>query len=318
MARKSFGIKYVECYRLYIMKIIELNKTNKKSHFTATIGIFDGLHKGHKKILEELKQKEPNIVLTFYKHPRNIKTLQSLAERLKTIKEIGINKAVVFTNKDKIMDMAAVQFIENIVKNLNIESLIVGSDSRMGRNRESGIKDLNEICKNNKIKLTVIDVICDHGKKLSSTDIRDYVEHGNVPKAASMLGHSLELHGIVVKGKGNGEKLGFRTANIQINSLRTLPDHGIYISRTHLDTATFPSVTFIGTSPTIHKDPVTIQNPLVETHIINFEKDLYGKKIHIELIEKIRDIKRFASLAELSNAIAKDVEQAVKRLHSYK
>ena len=300
------------------MKILELNKTNNEKTFTATIGIFDGLHKGHKRILEELKQKEPNLVLTFYKHPRNIKTLQSLAERLRTIKESGINRAVVFTSKDKIMWMHTEQFIKDIVSKLNIKTIVVGSDSRMGKNREDGIKDLHEICKKNKIQLTVIDVVCDHGKKLSSTDIRGYVEHGDVPKATSLLGHSLELHGVVVKGKGNGAKIGFRTANIQVNSLRTLPDHGIYVSKTRMDIGTFPSVTFIGTSPTIHKNSVTTQNPLVETHIINFEKDLYGKKIHIELVEKIRDIKKFSSLAELSNAITKDVEQAVKRLHSYK
>jgi len=300
------------------MKIIKLNETNNKSPWTATIGIFDGLHKGHKKLLEILKQHEPSIVLTFYKHPRNIKTLQSLAERLRTIKELGINSAAIFTDKDKIMGMPTEFFIRNIVKKLNIEALVVGSDSRMGKNREDGINELKKICEQNKIALTVIDVVCDHGKKLSSTDIRDYVEHGDVPKAISLLGHSLELNGIVVKGKGNGAKLGFRTANIQLNPLRTLPDHGIYVSRTHLRTGIFPSVTFIGESPTIYKDHVTIQNPLVETHLINFEQYLYGQKIHIELIEKIRDVKKFSSLAELSKAISKDVEQAVKRLHSYK
>ena len=318
MARKSFGIKYVECYRLYRMKILELNKVNSKNPITATIGIFDGLHKGHQKILEELKQNKPNAVLTFYKHPRNIKTLQPFAERLRTIKKAGINTVVIFTSKDKIMGMTTERFIGDIIKKLNIKTLVVGSDSRMGRNRESGTTDLKAICENNNITLTVIDVVCDHGKKLSSTDIRGYVEHGDVPKATSLLGHSFELNGVVVKGKGNGEKIGFRTANIQLSSLRTLPDHGIYVSRTHLDLGTFPSVTFIGTSPTIHLNSVTMQNPLVETHIIGFEQDLYGKKMHVELIEKIRDIKKFANLIELSNAIAKDVELAVKRLHSYK
>ena len=112
MARKSFGINYAECYRLYEMKILQLNKTNKKNPLIAAIGIFDGLHKGHKKILEELKQQTPNAVLTFYKHPRNIKTLQPLAERLRVIKEFGINKAIVFTSKDKIMEMPTEQFIE--------------------------------------------------------------------------------------------------------------------------------------------------------------------------------------------------------------
>lgn len=299
------------------MKILELNKSVKTNPFTATVGIFDGLHKGHKKIFQELKQNSPNVVLTFYKHPRNIKTLQSIAERLRIFKEFGINKVVVFTNKDKIMGMPTEQFIEDIIKTLNIETIIVGSDSRMGKNRESGTTDLKKICDKNKINLKIIDVVCDHGKKLSSTDIRALVEHGEVPKAVSLLGHSLELQGIVVKGKGNGEKIGFRTANIQISSSRTLPDYGIYVSRTHLDKEIFSSVTFIGTSPTIHENSVIIQNPLIETHLINFDKNIYGKKIHIELIEKIRDIKRFPNLVELSNAIAKDIDQAVKRLHSY-
>jgi len=295
------------------MKIIELNKANKNGPITATIGIFDGLHKGHKKVLGELRHKGNSAVMTFYRHPRSIKTLQSLSDRLKNFKTLGINEAIVFANSDGILEMTASDFIKNIVVRLNINNIVIGSDFRLGRNRETNAENLKGICKKYGIGLTIIDVVYDEGKKLSSTSIRDYVEHGDVPKAVSLLGHDLELHGIVVKGKGNGEKIGFRTANIKLNVERTLPDHGIYITRTHISGIIYPSVTFIGSSPTIHKDHHYSENPLIETHIIDFNKDIYGQKICIELIEKIREIKKFPTFTELSEAIAEDIKLAVKK-----
>jgi riboflavin kinase/FMN adenylyltransferase len=290
------------------MKIIEFNKANKNGPITAAIGIFDGLHKGHKKVLEELRQKGHSAV----------KTLQSLSDRLRNFRALGINDVIVFTGSDGILGMTASDFIKNIVVDLNIEHIVVGNDFRMGRNRESDAESLKGICKKYGIGLTIVDVVYDDGKKLSSTSIRDYVEHGDVPKAISLLGHDLELHGIVVKGKGNGAKIGFRTANIKLNSSRTLPDHGIYITRTHINGVPYPSVTFIGESPTIHKDHHYGETPLVETYLIDFNRDIYGQKIFIELIEKIREIKKFPNLIELSEAITEDVKLAVKRLHSYK
>jgi len=300
------------------MKIIELNKTNKSFPVTAAIGVFDGLHKGHKKVLESIKDKEPSAVLTFYRHPRNIRTLQSLSYRLRNFRNFGINKVVVFMNRDGIINMSAGDFVENVIKKLKIGKLVVGSDFRMGHNRDCGINELKDICKKNSVELSVIEVVRDEGKKLSSTDIRNYVEHGDVPKAISLLGHDLDLHGIVVKGKGNGGKIGFKTANIKLSSSRTLPDDGIYVTRTHINGKAHPSVTFIGESPTIHREHTNTQLPAVETHIIDFDLDIYGQKISIDLLEKIRDIKKFPDLNELSMAISKDIKYAVKRLHSYK
>ncbi len=301
------------------MKILQLNKPNHNGPITASIGIFDGLHKGHKKVLTELlKNKNNSAVITFQKHPRGIKTLQSLSDRLRNFKALGINQAIIFSSNDGILEMTATEFLQNIIVKLNIVNLVIGNDFRMGHNRDTDTGSLDELCKKNGIGLTVIDVVYDGDKKLSSTRIRDYVEHGNVPKAISLLGHDLEIHGVVVKGKGNGAKIGFRTANIKLNTSRTLPDHGIYVTRTHINGEIFPSVTFIGNSPSIHKDTLKMGEPLVETHLIDFNKDIYGQKIQIELIEKIRDIIKFDNTEELSRAIAQDVSSAVKRLHSYK
>ena len=299
------------------MKIIELNKTNKNNSITAAIGIFDGFHKGHNKILNEIKERSPNAVLTFYKHPRKIKVLQSFSERLRKLRAFGINKVVVFTPRDRIMEMTASDFIRTVITKLDIKHIVIGSDFRFGHNRESNTDDLKGLCKKYNIELTIIDVIYDEGKKLSSTDIRSYVEKGDVKKAALLLGHNIELRGTVVKGKGNGAKIGFRTANIRPNYSRVLPGPGIYISIAKINNNKYHSVTFIGESPTIHKDHGHHQNTIIETHLINFEGDLYGLTISVELFEKLRDIKKFPTLEELKMAIAEDVKLAVKRLHSY-
>lgn len=297
------------------MKKIILNEYRSKDQLSASIGIFDGMHKGHRKILAELKDKTPSAVITFYRHPRKIKTLESFSERLRDLKKLGINIVFAITEKDKIMEMSADDFIEKIVLKLNIKSIVIGSDFRLGKDRQTDAKEFNRVCEKYGITLTIVEVLCNMGKKLSSTDIRKYLEDGDIKNVAELLGEYPEINGVVIKGKGNGAKLGFKTANIRPSLAKTIPSSGVYLSITKLDGVSYSSVSFIGVSPTIYSDGAS--GTLFETHIIDFNKDIRDKKIKVLLLEKLRNVEKFKSLKELSFAIDKDIQLAVKTLHSY-
>ncbi|MFH1223829.1 MAG: riboflavin kinase, partial [Pseudomonadota bacterium] len=231
--------------------------------YTAAIGIFDGFHNGHKKILKRLKTFKPNMVMTFRIHPRHVKTLIPFSERLKILKCIGISRICVFTPKDKILGLSAEKFIRRMLEKLNIGKVIIGSDLRLGHNRRTNAKKFKELCSKHDIDVEIVHVLTEHGKKLSSSDIRKLISKGKIEAANKLLGHNFYINGSVVKGKGAGSKLGFKTANMIPEKNQLIPMVGVYRTNTMLNGKIRKSFTYIGTSPTLKvKRPITI-----ETHI---------------------------------------------------
>jgi riboflavin kinase / FMN adenylyltransferase len=271
--------------------------------YSAAIGIFDGFHNGHKKILKRLSRFKPNMVMTFRIHPRHVKTLIPFSERLRVLKCIGIGRIHVFTPKDKIIGLSAEEFIKDTLKKLKIKRVIIGSDFKLGHHRRTNAKHFKKMCAKYDIDVEIVHVLTEHGKKLSSSDIRKFLLNGKIEAANSLLGHSFYISGSVVKGKGVGGRLGFKTANIIPEKNQLTPMSGVYKTKTLLNGKTRKSFTYIGKSPTLKtKKPLTI-----ETHIPGIRASLNGKKITVIFLKRLRGDIKFRSQKELIKAIARDV-----------
>jgi len=290
------------------VKTIELNRSIKSAEsgsttVTAAIGIFDGFHRGHKKILKSLTTFKPNCVLTFYTHPRKVNLLTPFSERLRILKTFGVQRACVFMKSDDILRLTAEEFVHKILKELNVTRVIVGSDFKLGHDRMTDALSFVKICSNNDIDVELIDVVLDHGKKLSSSDVRNLILKGDVERSNELLGHDFYINGIVAKGKGIGVKLGFRTANVVPRSHQVIPSNGVYLTSTVVDGHRHKSFTYIGTSPTTN-----IGNKIIiETHIPGIEMSFYGKNMKILFVKRLRDEVRFNSYEELIKAIDNDI-----------
>jgi len=291
-----------------LMKVVNLNPsiTKDSNGLTISIGVFDGIHLGHKKILNKLLRFCPCGVLTFYRHPRSgVRLLQTFCERLRLFKEMGINKVFVVSKKDNLFSLSAEQFVTEIIEPLNIKRIIVGTDFRLGHNRDTDVNEFEKICKKHDISVDKVDMVLEgHNKKLSSTEIREKVLEGKMKEVSSLLGRPFAVKGFVVKGAGLGAKIGFSTANITPHpTKKVVPANSVYITRTNIKDITYPSITYVGTNPTLKGGKYYS----IETHIPGFTDDLHGKVIEVEFLSKTRSEIKFNSVSELIEAIKKDI-----------
>ncbi len=290
------------------MKIYELNKAETNNLSAISIGVFDGVHLGHQKILNKLISSGPCGVITFYKHPRTgIRLIQTFAQRLNYFRKIGINKVFAVSKRDKILSLSAEQFIRDIIVPMKIKKVIVGSDFRLGHNRDTDVDLFKEICLKYNITVEKIDVVLEgHQHKLSSTEIRDKISIGEIESANSLLGHPFCIKGFVVKGAGLGAKIGFSTANIIPHPTKqVVPANGVYRTQTIIDGRSYKSMTYVGTNPTLKEGKYYS----IETHIPGFSEYLHGQVIEVEFISKTRNEIKFNSVNELIDAIKKDIEE---------
>lgn len=282
-----------------------------------SIGSYDGVHLGHQSILSLLNKYSieyslKSVVFCFSIPPKlylnsNISNnlITTLDERYKLIKLYGINKIEFIKFNDVIKNLSAEDFFKKyIFKKYEPRYMVVGKDFSVGHNREGNLKWLYDFAIKNSIDLRVIDFINYKGHKISSTIIRHYLHSGNIKDANICLGREYFLSGIVIKGSGVGKKIGFPTANLKIDCLKILP-HGVYAVNVSLDGKKYMGVANIGRRPTLK----TLNNKIIcEVHILNFNKNIYGKKINVFFVEKIRDEKKFVSIDDLIKQIKKDIK----------
>jgi riboflavin kinase / FMN adenylyltransferase len=278
------------------MKVFNLNpmSTKDSNGLTISIGVFDGIHLGHQKILKKLITSCPCGVLTFYKHPRSgVRLLQPFCERLRIFRQIGINKVFVVSKRDNLFSLSAEQFVTQVIKPLNIKKIIVGTDFRLGHNRDTDVNEFERICMRHDISVDKVDMVLEgHNKKLSSTEIREQVLEGKVKEVGTLIGRPFAIKGFVVRGAGLGAKLGFSTANITPHPTKqVVPANGVYMTQN------------VGTNPTLKEGKYYS----IETHIPGFTDDLHGKVIEVEFLSKTRDEMKFNSVSELIEAIKKDI-----------
>ena len=292
-----------------------------KAHPTAiTIGTFDGVHIGHRKILERLINNAKvlelkSTVLTFFPHPRmvlqkdvSIRLLNTIDEKIKILEEIGIDYLIVHPFTKEFSRLSATQFVRDILVNdLKTKKIIIGYDHRFGRNRNANINDLMAF--GNALEFDVEEISAQEidDVSVSSTKIRKALEEGDMKTANLYLGYKYMLTGTVVKGKGLGRKLNFPTANISIpEEYKLIPKNGVYVVSSIMDNKTVYGMMNIGFNPTVDGKKQSI-----EINFFDFDQDLYGKKIQIDIIDRIRDEQKFASVDALKIQLKKDRETSL-------
>ena len=298
------------------MKIKTAKDYKLLSNSVVTIGTFDGVHVGHKKIIKRLVKiaKEEHlqaVVLTFFPHPRmvvqkdtDIKMLNTIDEKNKLMEAEGIDHLVVKKFTKEFSRLSAQDYVRDIlVETLHVKHIIIGYDHHFGRNRTANINDLKAFGEIFNFKVTEISAKEIDEVTVSSTKIRKALLEGDIKTANTFLGYNFMLTGIVVKGKGLGKKLDYPTANIHIEeSYKLIPKNGVYVVKAIIEDVIVFGMMNIGTNPTVNGKVQSI-----EVHFFNFSKDIYKLKLEIEILERLRDEQKFDSLDDLKNQLAKDL-----------
>jgi len=285
-----------------------------------TLGTFDGVHIGHKKILERITQNTENgkyesLVLTFFPHPRmvlqeksEIKLLNTIAEKSKLLEETGIENLVIHPFNESFSRLTAEEFVHSIlVDQFHIQKIIIGHDHRFGRNRTANIDDLIAFGAEYGFEVEQISAQEIQDVSVSSTKIRKALDEGNITLANNYLGYAYFLSGEVVKGKQLGRTIGFPTANIQIEEdYKKIPKNGVYIVKTFIDNKAIFGMMNIGFNPTVNGQKQTI-----EVNLFDFNADIYGQKLEISLLEYIREEQKFGSVDLLKEQLNQDKKTAL-------
>ena len=301
------------------------SKLPKSDGRVITLGSFDGLHLGHQKVVNEVV-KVANLdnltpgLLSFYPHPsvrlkraNNIPQITSLYQRINLLSCLGIKELFLLNFTTEVSNISWQQFCDQIlIQALNVKHLIIGADARIGKEAKGNSNNIPEYLTSRNIKVTVCTLDCDPvGAKYSSRHIRQFVSQGDLSQAKASLGRNFQLFGRVVKGRQLGSKLGFPTANIHYSDM-IIPPNGVYAVKVALDDKFHFGVMNIGVRPTVSKIASDVRVP--EVHLLDFSSNIYGKKIQIEFIKKIRDEQKFDSVDQLKDQIKFDCNTARKLL----
>jgi riboflavin kinase/FMN adenylyltransferase len=303
-----------------------------RDHAVLTIGNFDGIHLGHRRIIEAVLEESkrtggPACVYTFRPHPQEVlrpgtrvKLLTHYDEKIRILESLGLDVVVEEPFSQEFFTLSATEFFEKvIVRGFKAVSLFVGHDFAFGKNREGNIDLLRRLCAEKGIRLTVVPAEEFGGGIVSSTRIRDLLGEGRVAEAARLMDRFFFYRGVVVKGDQRGRLLGFPTANLKLENKLALP-HGVYATWAILDRGgrggdKIPSVTNVGVRPTFTERALAegLLPVVVECHLILPEGeaiDLYGETLEVRFVDRFRDERKFASFDELKAQIALDKEQA--------
>lgn len=294
----------------------ELAPVNTPQGFAVTIGVFDGVHLGHQHLFQQLKQAAREhgcgtAVVTFRNHPdmvlhtkSPVRYLTTLEERVRLLQKQGIDLVVPITFDKDLSRLRAREFVALLQERLRLRCLVVGPDFALGHRREGDIAALQAIGKEQGFRVDIAEPLVLLGQVVSSTAIRQALAEGEVELAASMLGRPFGLEGAVGRGAGRGQGLGFPTANLELDADLALPRYGIYATWTEVNNTRLPSATSVGVRPTFDGSRC-----LVETHILDFQGDLYRRRIRLEFVRRLRDEIRFDSVEALVRQMREDVNQ---------
>ena len=295
----------------------ELAKVKPQKEMLLTIGVFDGVHLGHQRLLARLRDEARRKswlsgVVTFSSHPEVVLSkgnellwLDDLETRVSLLRDAGVDVVVTLPFSSELAQLSAREFVQLLKDCLKMRGLIVGPDFALGKDREGDVDKLRLLGKKMGFSFEVIPATVLDGQVVSSSAIRQALSQGDMRMVEKLTGRLFSLSGQVVTGDGRGRTLGFPTANLEMSAEQALPGDGVYATIAHVDHQLMPSVTNIGVRPTFEGS-----KHLVETYIFDYEGELIGQKFTIDLVDKIRDEKRFDTVEQLKAQIKKDIEQA--------
>ena len=307
------------------MKIFHsINDFRSTKKTIITLGTFDGVHIGHKKILEKVLQNTgdgqyESLVLTFFPHPRmvlqgdsDIKLLNTINEKIDLLQEIGIENLVIHPFDETFSRLTAEEFVKTIlVDRFQVQKIIIGYDHRFGRNRTANINDLIAFGEQYDFEVEQISVQEINEISVSSTKIRNALLEGNMTLANDYLGYNYFLTGEVVKGKQLGRTINFPTANLKIQeNYKLIPQNGVYIVKSVINEQTVFGMMNIGFNPTVNG-----QNQTIEIHYFDFDADLYHQKIRVSILQRIRSEQKFESVNLLKAQLETDKQMAISYLN---
>lgn len=298
----------------------KINLSNyKESRFPTAValGNFDGIHIGHRSLIESMVEESKRLnlkpsLLLFSNHTRSLvdkhtpKSITSLEQKLEILEGLGVELVYIMEFDKDIRGLSPADFVEKIlIDKMNTELIVVGFDYRFGYKASGDTEDLEKLSKKFNYKLKVIHPIKDGDTVVSSSKIRELIREGRVEEAESFLGRPYSIQGKVIPGESRGSKLGFPTANIDLTHNYVLPKTGVYYSQTKFDGKTYKSATDIGYNPTFNGNE-TIK---IETYILDFKGDIYGKTIEISFKKFLRDDIKFNNVNDLISQMEADVKE---------
>mgnify|MGYP001257213245 CR=1 FL=1 len=298
--------------------IDELKKYKGLKNSTVTIGVFDGVHLGHQNLISQVVKEANNdgscpTVITFVNHPASVlrnnfkaEFICSIESRIQLLKNLRIQQVIPIRFDTDVANLSAKHFIGFLQDIIKMKKIVIGPDFAMGRNRSGTHITLPKLGSEMGFTVKVMESVTDTSNcHISSTSIRSQIKSGNFEYIHSQLGRNYSLDGKVVEGIKRGRTLGYPTANLKLTNLNiVIPPDGIYATRTLVDEKLYLSATSIGNQPTFGGNEQTI-----ESYLIDFSDNLYGKNITIQFEKRIRDQKYFGSTIELKKQMLKDVEE---------
>lgn len=284
-----------------------------------TVGTFDGVHAGHRRILERIRQSArdthgESVILTFHPHPRTVlggspvPLLQTPDEKIQTLEALGIDHLIIVPFTAAFSAIPAADYVRDVLINpIHPQRIIIGYDHQFGKNREGNYNLLKLLREQYGFELEEITAEEINDCAISSTQIRKALNRGDVSSAALLLGRPYSISGVVVHGEQRGRLLGFPTANLQVSHTdKLIPANGVYVVETLCDGMMFRGMMNIGHQPTFH----AVQTQKLEVHLIDQTLDLYGKNLSIRFLARLRDEHKFASRDELVAQLELDKAQA--------
>ena len=294
----------------------ELGKLPAEKDMLLTIGVFDGVHLGHRYLISQLTElaRQQGLlsgVVTFRQHPQEVLSPQTrlpfltdLAQRTNLLKNEGVEAIITLSFTPELAQLSAGQFIGLLKKYLRMRGVVIGPDFALGQNREGNTDTLRRLGQEMGFSVTVVPPIIINGEVVSSTAIRNALAEGDMKRVQNLVGRPFSLHGRVIPGTRRGAELGFPTANLDTDPEQALPAEGVYVSWVHIDDQAYPSMTNIGKRPTFGGS-----ERVVEVYLLDYHSDLYGQELTIDITERLRGEIKFGTPEELKKQIAEDVKQ---------
>lgn len=289
--------------------------TLKNSYLT--VGVFDGVHRGHRKIIHKLvKDAHANnanaVVLTFEPHPASVLTgkeihcLTTPDERADLFGSLGVDTVITQRFTPDLSTVPAYEYMSRLKTHLGLSHLLIGYDFALGKGREGNAPRLKEIGSELGYTVEVAPALSDESGVISSTEIRKLVSIGNMGEAAKLLGYPYRMSGEIIRGAGRGKKISFPTANVDYATQKVAPPNGIYACWAQLGNERFRAATNIGFNPTFTPER---QTPSLEAYLLDFDRDIYGEVLTLEFVARLREEIRYTTVEALIDQIHDDVNQ---------